>query len=437
MQLPKWKEFLKKITEFENQINNYVQNFKDNHPLLDKTIKESMVFFPPPFNTIAQNIYNNFEGKEIEKYQAVLGYLRNIHSQGRNHYEKIAIKLESLEFELEEIKDVAAKECTVQKIQNILISFGADSEQKFQELLETLGIVTSRLDKIEEKIDYNTELLKCFVQKHGITEKELTSFDLVTIKEEKKKEGEKLIQEREKLLEVIKTKHIPEPKNNETIEVIIGNFYYQTKNSEKALSYYRHMLDKNPDNVLALNNMGVVLDDVGKYEEALSYFKRALKHGPKNIIFMNNMGSCLNNLNRPEESLPYLNKVLEKIPNLEPVLYNKGTAYFLLGKFKEALEFAEKALETKSDDSKNLTLQGISLARLGKFEKAKDCFEKVLQNEPNNFEALTNMGAILLDLGDFSESILYNDKALKIKPEHQGTIKNNMKALSKLNQSKS
>jgi hypothetical protein len=149
---------------------------------LDKAIKESLVLFPPPFNAIVQNIYNDFEGGQIEKYKAVLGYLRNIQSQGRNHYEKIATKFENLEFTLEEIKDTSAKECTVQKIQNILVSFGKDSEEKFLELLETLGIVRSRLDKIEQKLDYNTELLKCFIQKHEIAEKEITSFDLLRLK---------------------------------------------------------------------------------------------------------------------------------------------------------------------------------------------------------------------------------------------------------------
>jgi hypothetical protein len=70
-----------------------VQNFKDNPPVLDKAIKTSISFFLPPFNAIAQNIYDNFEGSEEEKPTAVLNYFKYLQSQGEKHYNSVISQL--------------------------------------------------------------------------------------------------------------------------------------------------------------------------------------------------------------------------------------------------------------------------------------------------------------------------------------------------------
>jgi Flp pilus assembly protein TadD len=46
---------------------------------------------------------------------------------------------------------------------------------------------------------------------------------------------------------------------------------------EEAIDQYRGLLEKNPRDAKALNNLGVALACVGRHEEAISRFREALK----------------------------------------------------------------------------------------------------------------------------------------------------------------
>lgn len=64
MPFPSWYKFIEKTGEYERIINDLIIKFKNEHPLLNKAILDSLNFLPSPFNVISQNIYNNFESSE-------------------------------------------------------------------------------------------------------------------------------------------------------------------------------------------------------------------------------------------------------------------------------------------------------------------------------------------------------------------------------------
>ena len=63
-----------------------------------------------------------------------------------------------------------------------------------------------------------------------------------------------------------------------------------------AEEYIKGILKEHPDNVDALNNLGVVYDSLGNYDLALEYFNKALKIEPGNTLAKDNIEKLTSNL---------------------------------------------------------------------------------------------------------------------------------------------
>src|SRR6478672_2769364 len=120
MKFPSWNEFQEKWTKTENEVKNKIQEFKDEHQILNKSIKYSLTFLPHPFNYIANNIYDNFLGNYEQKASNVLKYFNDIQKQGKEHYEEIILRLEEIVGNIEDVKVITAKQNTLLKIQEAL-----------------------------------------------------------------------------------------------------------------------------------------------------------------------------------------------------------------------------------------------------------------------------------------------------------------------------
>jgi hypothetical protein len=86
MKVPSWSEFDEKTSNLEKEIDRHVRTFKNNHPLLDRALKQSFTFLPSPFSTVAQNIYNTVAGSEEDRSSQVLNYFKCVKNKGENYY---------------------------------------------------------------------------------------------------------------------------------------------------------------------------------------------------------------------------------------------------------------------------------------------------------------------------------------------------------------
>lgn len=150
MRLPSWSEFTEKLSTFEKNVREKINEFKDNHSLLDSTIKGLIPILPPPFNAMADKIYNNFDGSEEQKSKVVLSYLKYLETLGEKHYNQIAEKVDALLIEISDIKQITANESTLQKIQEILISSGKETNEKLDLLKSDIEQIGGKIDQIYE-----------------------------------------------------------------------------------------------------------------------------------------------------------------------------------------------------------------------------------------------------------------------------------------------
>lgn len=151
MRFPSWRDIKEKVAEFQQR----VQDFRKNNPMISGAIEATIAFLPSPFNTIAEKIYSGTAGSPEDKIEAVQAYLEKILNRGEEHYENITSKLDVTLAGIEDIKNLGAKESTLQSIQEVLIA----NSDRANEILQSLEKVDIKLDSMDSKLDVIVKIM--------------------------------------------------------------------------------------------------------------------------------------------------------------------------------------------------------------------------------------------------------------------------------------
>lgn len=92
---------------------------------------------------------------------------------------------------------------------------------------------------------------------------------------------------------------------------LVYNFIHKMERYIESLESYNQALERNPHDIVALNNMGTILAEHKEYHEALTYFDKALKIDSKDVAALHNKGFVFNKLNKYKEAAKYYNKASE------------------------------------------------------------------------------------------------------------------------------
>jgi hypothetical protein len=161
LRLPSFSQINEKLSVFEKQITAKIEEFKEDHSLLDRAVQELLPLLPQPFDAIASRIYNRFDGSNEEKTNAVLRYFKNLQIQGEDHHNKIAAKLDSILVEMDDVKQKYNKFLDPKKepenIMGLKITLVC-SLLSIAEILITKDLL--RKMKLENSVDY---LVRCFI----------------------------------------------------------------------------------------------------------------------------------------------------------------------------------------------------------------------------------------------------------------------------------
>lgn len=151
----------------------------------------------------------------------------------------------------------------------------------------------------------------------------------------------------------------------------------------EALARYRELVCASPRDGNALNNLGVTLSKLGRYEEAEREFRRALARQPNHVEAHVNLGSVL-------------------LPR---------------GRYQDAESCFRRALSLKATDLAARTNLGLTLVLVGRLSSARTEFEKVLKVAPRHADSLFGMGMLERSNGRFDEAEELFGRALAAAPQ--------------------
>lgn len=179
-----------------------------------------------------------------------------------------------------------------------------------------------------------------------------------------------------------------------------GQFYYATKDYDKALEEFKVSLKKAtspPESIRAIEKIVGFHISRNEPEKALVFLKKAVSDNPKDILFH----YTLANLYVSQKDMPNaINhyKIAISINDKWPQPYiNLSSVYAKEGNVGQAVELLENASRITEGNLKIESSLASYYEMQNKFEDAKKVYERILVKMPTSALALNNLASLLLD----------------------------------------
>ncbi|MDD4891796.1 MAG: tetratricopeptide repeat protein [Phycisphaerae bacterium] len=191
---------------------------------------------------------------------------------------------------------------------------------------------------------------------------------------------------------------------------------------EAALKELRAAIRVNPYNHLWHYDMGMMLDQLGRYDEAAAAFRHSLDISHDDIESLNALGIDLTRTGAPQAALACFERCQKLDPNYEPCFCNRIMAYTDLGDHDKAEEMFYMARQL-SDECPFCSFNlGESLYRRGLFAKAIDCWKHVARIDPDHGDVHYRIGGAYWAMGNLRTARRCFREQLRRDPGHTDAL---------------
>ena len=207
-----------------------------------------------------------------------------------------------------------------------------------------------------------------------------------------------------------------------------GDFYRSEREYDKAIEYYGEAIRADPDHAAAHHNIGVLLNNLKRYDEAEEAFRRSIEIGVQLgdergvAMALNSLGGVLQRQGRFDEAEKEFRdsiEIDEKLGNkrgMAMTLNSLGGVLQRQGRFEAAEDTFRRSIEigVELGDERHLAMAlnslGGVLQRQGRFEAAEDTFRRSIEigvelgDERHLAMALNSLGGVLQRQRKFEEA---------------------------------
>lgn len=193
---------------------------------------------------------------------------------------------------------------------------------------------------------------------------------------------------------------------NEAIELIAQ------KEFEKAKELLEQVVSKEPENVEAIKNLGLVNINLDRFEDALDNFKKAnaLKEDDATSLYY--LGILYSRFEENSIALENYEKLISIRPDYPNAFRNAAIASFKQNLIEKAIEYAKKALDLDIKDETTYNMLSLMYLLQDNKEEALNVLELALNNSVESFQIYKNLGKLYVVKGDFKKGIDCLEKSL-------------------------
>ena len=187
-----------------------------------------------------------------------------------------------------------------------------------------------------------------------------------------------------------------------------------------ALSIIAAPLGAIAQSIDQLFRQGNAAQAAGDFAEAEQVFRRVIQLDPQNARAYNNLGNALRSQGKLEEAIVSYHRAIEIDLQYATAYNNLGIALADQGKLEEAIASFRRAIEIDPQYAFAYNNLGIALRNQGKLEEAIASYRRAIELDPQYAFAYNNMGNALADQGNLEETIASFRRALSL-PDQSGT----------------
>jgi tetratricopeptide (TPR) repeat protein/glycosyltransferase involved in cell wall biosynthesis len=191
---------------------------------------------------------------------------------------------------------------------------------------------------------------------------------------------------------------------------------FKLKDFDRAQKILSGLLVENPADIDALNFLGMIMLNAGRYEEAISFFERAITIFEPHPITHYNLGLCLHHLKYTEKACAHYERAVELKPDYIDAINNRGAALIDLKQYAEAEKNFNTVLALQPYNGKAFNNRGNLFYNQDKLDLAEKDYQKAVMLEPGNPEFNFNLGNCYMQRKEFNEALKYFFKSVELDP---------------------
>jgi len=186
----------------------------------------------------------------------------------------------------------------------------------------------------------------------------------------------------------------------------------------EAEAHLRNVLRHDPDNVIALHDLGILAFRDGRRSEALDLLHQALLLQPNHIDILKSYGQILRHAGKPTEALETFLHTLDLDPRDAGVWNAAGVCFQETGNSAKALEAYLRSLALRPDSAETLNNISVVLFHEGDTDAAIEHLHQALALEPAYPDAFNNLAVTHRARLEYRESTEAFQKAFHLDPNN-------------------
>ena len=203
---------------------------------------------------------------------------------------------------------------------------------------------------------------------------------------------------------------------------------------DEARLLYQKALQRQPQHLHALINLGVICLQTQQPQHAIDLFGRALRTDPRNALAHNNLGNALRALAQPKEAIASYERAIALAPDHADAYFNRGAVLAELRQYEAAIASYRQAISRQPGHLSAYNNLGLALAALQQYAVAVGIYDEALAIKPDYADAANNRGIALRQLKQWAAAVASYDQAIASRPDYAEAYYNRANALYELKQ---
>lgn len=208
---------------------------------------------------------------------------------------------------------------------------------------------------------------------------------------------------------------------------------HQAGRLAEAESACREVLRQQPDHAEALNLLGTLVAQQGRWDAAAELIRRAIAVCPTDASFHNHLGKVLSSAGQIDQAIDSHRQAIQLKPDFAHAHSELGIALHARGQLDEAVASFRRAVQLLPDSAPAHYNLGNALRSVD-LDEAIASYRQAVRLKPDYVKAYNNLGSALTDIGQLDEAIAIFHRTLQLKPDHSAAHNNLGLALQKCGQ---